>query len=175
MNLIYDLDLDYGVNASMKSVEWANRKLGSLAERIAEKYPDLFIYENKKPNMYPYAGQLCSKSASSILMTWTSSGLSLWPSACYLPKAKMLTFNNYQFDDFDFEISGILTDGDDAYYIIPENYNDWRKLPFMSHAERILFIEDKLPKFIDKLIKDEMHINNLLKEKAIREAAAKYD
>lgn len=170
------MNLDYGARlqpASMKTVEWANRKLGLLAERIVEKYPDFFIYENKNPNRFPYGGQLCAKSVQSTMMMWTSTGLCIWPAACYIPKSKIMNFNNYNLplDDYG---NGIITDGDGIYFILPENYNDWVKLPKMSHTERILFVEDRMPEFIDKLIKDKMNIDKMLKETEIREAAAKY-
>lgn len=171
------MNLDYGFRlqpASIHSVEWANRKLSSLAEGIVEKYPDFFVYENKIPNRFPYAGQLGSKSVTSTMMTWTSTGLCIWPDACYFPKANIMNFINYHLDDC--PDSGIIKSGDDdIYYILPENYDDWQKLPKMSHTERILFIEYNLPKCIDKIIKDKFYIDKLLKEKVIREAAEQYD
>lgn len=167
--------LDYRVRhqpASMKFVAWANRKLCSLAERIAEKYPEYFGYECKNPTQYPSAGHLYERSTTSTMMTWTSSGLNLWPAACYLPKEKMMNFSNYD----DYYISGIIKSSDDSiYFILPEKFDEWQKLPEMTQTERILFIEAKLPKFIDELMKDRFYIDKLLKEKVIREAAEQYD
>lgn len=171
MNLSYNSRLQ---TDSIRFVGWANRKLCSLAEGIAEKYPAYFGFECKNPKQYPSAGHLYSQSSTSTLMTWTSTGLAIWPAACYLPKAKILNFNNYQLDEF--PGSGIIKSSDDEIYIIiPEQYDDWRKLPEMSPTEYILFIEDKLPKFIDKLIKNKMNIDKMFKEHIIREAASKYD
>ena len=171
------MNLDYHFRpqqASVKSVEWANRKLSSLAERIAEKYPDFFVYENKIPNKFPYAGQLVAKSVQSTMMTWTSTGLCIWPAACYIPKAKIMNFNNYDLHHNDSN-SSIITDNEEIFYIIPENYADWEKLPGMSHTERILFIEHRLPEYIDKIVKDKFYIDKWLKAREIKEAAVKYD
>lgn len=171
------MNLDYGARsqpASMKRVEWANRKLCSLAERIAEKYPEYFGYECKNPNRFPYAGHLYERSTTSTMMTWTSSGLGLWPAACYLPKAKMMNFNNYDLDYYNNSVI-IKSSDDEIFYILPEKFDDWQNLPNVPHVERILFIEDKLPKFIDELIKNRMNIDKMLKVKAIKEAAAKYE
>ena len=169
MNLSYNSRLQ---TESMKFVGWANRKLCSLAERIAEKYPEYFGFECKNPDKYPSAGHLYSQSSTSTLMTWTSTGLALWPAACYLPKAKLMNFNNYALDCND---SGIIKSDDDIYYILPEQYDVWQKLPEMTRTERILFIEDRLPGFVDKLVKGKMNIDKMFKEHVIREAAAKYD
>lgn len=171
MNLSYNSRLQPG---SMKFVSWANRKLSSLAERIAEKYPEYFGYECKNPAQYPSAGHLYERSTTSAMMTWTSTGLGLWPAACYLPKAKMMNFNNY---DLAFNTNSciIKSSDDEIFYILPEKFDDWQKLPEMTKTECILFIEDKLPKFIDELIKNRLNIDKMLKEKEIREAAAKYD
>lgn len=170
------MNLDYGARfqpASMKAVEWANRKLCLLAEGIAEKYPGVFAYDSKNPDRFPYAGHLRELSTSSMMMTWTSSGLNLWPAACYLPKGKMMNFNNY---DLDYYNSGIIKSSDDeVYFILLEKFDEWRKLPEMTQTERILFIEYNLPRFIDELIKDRLNIDKMFKEKVIREAAAKYD
>lgn len=170
MNLSYNSRLQ---PESMKFVSWANRKLSSLAERIAEKYPEHFGYECKNPAQYPSAGHLYERSTTSAMMTWTSTGLGLWPAACYLPKVKMMNFNNY---DLKYYNSGISKSSDgEVYYILPEKFDVWQKLPEMTKTECILFIEDELPKFIDELIKDRMIIDKMFKEKEIREAAAKYD
>ena len=170
------MNLDYDARfkpSGMKFVAWANRKLCSLAEQIAEKYPACFGFECKNEDKFPHAGHLYERSTTSMMMTWTSTGLNLWPAACYLPKGKMMNFNNYELDYYN---SGIIKSSDDeVYFILPEKFDDWRKLPEMSPTERILFIEDKLPTFIDKLIKDRMNIDKMFKEKVIREAAAKYD
>ena len=171
MNLDYNARLQ---SASMKSVEWANRKLSSLAEGIAKKYPDFFVYENKNPNWFPHAGQLVAKSVQSTMMTCPSTGLCIWPAACYIPKAKIMNFNNYNLSHNDSD-SGIITDDGEIFFIIPENYADWGKLPGMSHTERILFIEHRLPEFIDKIVKDKSYIDKWLKAREIKEAAAKYD
>lgn len=166
------MNLNYNSRLLPKSVEfvaWANRKLCSLAERIAEKYPEYFGYECKNPTRYPSAGHLYSRISGSLVMTWTSSGLNLWPVACYMPKAKIMNFNNYQLN---YSIdSSIIKSDDDLYYIIPEKFDDWQKLPEMSQTERILFIEDKLPGYIDELVKDKMNIDKMFKEYEIREAA----
>ena len=171
MNLSYNSRL---LPASIERIEHINKKLCSLAERIAEKYPVYFGYECKIPTRYPYAGHLYSRSSSSTMMTWTSTGLSIWPVACYMPKAKIMNFNNYQLDYF--TGSRIIISSDyEIYFIIPEKFDDWQKLPEMSQAERILFIEDKLPMFIDELVKDKLNIDKMFKEHKIREAAAKYE
>lgn len=170
MNLSYNSRL---LPISIERVEWANRKLGFLAERIAEKYPEYFGYECKNPTQFPHAGHVYSRSSSSTMMTWTSTGLSIWPVACYMPKAKIMNFNNYQLDYC--TDSRIIKSDDEIYFIIPEKFEDWQKLPEMTQTERILFIEDRLPGFIDELVKDKLNIDKMFKEHKIREAAAKYE
>lgn len=172
MNLDYRVSL--GQPAPMKYVQWANRKMSSLAEQISEKYPEYFRYECKNPTMYPFGGHLSSRSTESQMMTWTSTGLSIWPVAFYLPYEKKMTFNNYTLNDIDDSYT-VMKSSDEIYLIFPEKYSKWRNLPTMTKAERILFIEEKLPAAVDKIIKEKIKIDKMLKEQEIKEAAAKYD
>ena len=171
------MNLDYHSRLqpeSMKYVDWANRKLCLLAERISEKYPEHFAFECKNPTMYPHAGHLYSQSTASQMMSWTSTGLSIWPIAFYLPYEKKMTFNNYTLNDID-DSCTVMKSSDEIYLIFPEKYSKWRKLPDMSPTERILYIEEKLPAAVDKIIKEKNKIDKMIKEQEIRGAAAQYD